>query len=62
MTTDEKIETLNLGNLDIKKNIHIGGWHPDILSPGLSISFKSITLCGFPRYDFPQKKRAFSNV
>jgi len=44
MTTDEKIETLKLGNLDVKKNIHLGGWLPDTFFPGLSISLKSIAL------------------
>jgi hypothetical protein len=44
MMTDEKIETLKLGNLDVKNNIHFGGWLPDTFSSGLSIYLKSVTL------------------
>jgi len=44
MATDEKIETLRLENLDIRNNMHLGGWLPDTFSPGLSIYLKSITL------------------
>jgi len=56
MATDEKIETLKLGNLDVKNNIRLGGWLPDIFSPGLSISLKSVTLMYFPTLRVSTKK------
>ena len=44
MATDEKIETLKLGNLNINNNINLGDWLPDTFPPGLSIYLKSVTL------------------